>query len=431
MVSFQTIRAGAQALRETELGAMAASSLGEAATTASRLLSEAYPTCKGMLSRASDFFKASSVSLEGQGALEMSAAERAATPGGKSFDDLLRAYREEQSKGFSGTRALIEQQRTGEGGFNLVSRQVERLQGIGVPSAAELPRSLEGIRSSMQPVAADLQIGSSSRAIKLHSFAPLEEANLATKIQPSSLRYPPATAIESGSAARAEGAVATAKESGGSFAETVETATGKAAGRVRKTRAGKGNSGASEVASTESAAAEGRAGEVASDSSGTVAREVKTRVRRSRKTADSAGAGEEATQGETLAARAERVTKPEAPAVKGEAPKPETVAKVEPPKPETVAKVEPPKPEAAAKAEPPKPETVAKVEPPKPETAAKVEPPPELVEETIVADAGEAGASVVPKLSKQARRELNRARKADRRMGRSVSEEELEAARRA
>ncbi len=421
MVSFQTIRAGAQALRETELGAMAASSLGEAATTASKLLSEVYPSCKGMLSRASDLFKASSVSLEGQGALEMSAAERAATPGGKSFDDLLRAYREEQSKGFSGTRALIEQQRTGEGGFNLVSRQVERLQGIGVPSAAELPRSLEGIRSSMQPVAADLQIGSSSRAVKLHSFAPLEEANFATKIQPSSLRYPPATAIESGSAARAESAVATAKESGGSFAETVETATGKAAGRVRKTRAGKGNSGASEVASTESAAAaEGTAGEVASDSSGTVAREVKPRVRRSRKAAEPAGAGEEAAQGETLAARAEPVTKPEAPAVKGEAPKPETVAKVEPPKPETVAKVEPPKPE-----------TVAKVEPPKPETVAKVEPPSEIVEDTIIADAGEAGESVVPKLSKQARRELNRARKADRRIGRSVSEEELEAARRA
>ena len=128
---------------------------------------------------------------------------------------MLTAYKREKATGFANTRAVIEGQQPG---FNALSRQVESLQGIGV-AEGQLPRSVEGIRRSLQPAVGELNLGS-TRSANLHSFVP-EPAGLATRFQPSSLN-PSIASAESG-AAQVTGAPARSVEVIGKPGSVVST----------------------------------------------------------------------------------------------------------------------------------------------------------------------------------------------------------------
>lgn len=384
MGSFQIIRAGAEAIAESQLGMKAAAALGDATTTASKFLSEAYPSCKDMIARATDLFRSpQSLGIETKGAAEMTAAERATTPGGQTYEQLLAAYKREQNIGFAGTRELVTNARATEtNGFNAFSRKVEDIQGIVAPGAnslgGELPRSLEGIRKSFQPVASNLEIGS-ARSSNLHSFVPGESSSLATRIQPSTLRYPPLEPVTGATAARAEQVTAAVDEAGAGVAsESAETATVvKGAKRVRRAKA----SGESETSSG--------------------ATEAPPRARRaSRKGQDVAAETGETAQSESVSASKTRPS--------------DQIAEKGPGK----AVKEPVKAEAPAK-EPMKAEAPA-------QEAAKGE------EITIAGETveGEAIESSGPKLNRAARRKLA-SRKPDRRLARSTKEEEAMAVQRA
>ncbi|MBS2003729.1 MAG: hypothetical protein JST44_19585 [Cyanobacteria bacterium SZAS LIN-5] len=487
MGSFQVFRAGAEALAESQLGIKAAATLSEAATTASRFLSEAYPSAKGMIAKASDMFRspqtASSLSLEGAG--EMTAAERAATPGGKAYQKAFEAYERERAIGFNGTRDLINQTRTPANGFDALSRQVEKLQGIGLSSGgSELPRSLEGIRKSFQPVAANLELGS-ARSANLHSFVP-GESGLATRIQPSTLRYPPIESQVVGTTtARAEKVTAAARtEQTTVAAQEAESGTGttEAVAKVRSRRRG------SKVNTETPANGEAPAGNEAVEATTSGRRTSSRRTSKVSETAEE-NAGDkklnnhmkkptadvpseqgmpgarsqsslrqekngydEVAQNRARARdqieQAFQPSRPKAEArvepVKAEAPKPEP-AKAEAPKPEPAkaeapAKTEPvkaeaPKPEPAkveapvkpepAKAEAPVKPEPAKAEAPKPEPA-KAEAPATVDETATVAEVveGEATGPAGQNLNRAARRKLDRAARHDRRRGPSPQEQE-------
>lgn len=57
MVSFQLVRDGARALMGTGLGESAVSRLEGATTAARELFNEAYPSCRGLFSKATELFK--------------------------------------------------------------------------------------------------------------------------------------------------------------------------------------------------------------------------------------------------------------------------------------------------------------------------------------------------------------------------------------
>jgi len=485
MGSFQVFRAGAEALAESPLGIKAAATLGEAATTATKFLSEAYPSAKGMIAKASDLFRspqtASSLSLEGAG--EMTAAERAATPGGKTYAEMLAAYEREKAIGFTGTRALVNETRTPANGFDALSRQVEKLQGIGLSSGgSELPRSLEGIRKSFQPVAANLELGS-ARSANLHNFVP-GESSLATKIQPSTLRYPPIESQVVGTTtARAEGATAVARAEGAKAASRTEKATAtvqeaeseiaatettaKGSPRRRSSKVLK-NATREETASHEAgeASTSGRrassrrasknaeideagdkklnndmkkpTADVPSEQGMPGARSQSS-LRQEKNGYDEAAQDrarardqfEQAFQPSRPKAEARVELKAEAP-VKPELAKAEAPVKPEPAKAEAPVKPEPAKAEAPVKPEPAKAEAPVKPEPAKAEAPVKPEPAkaeaPATVDETAtVAEVveGEATGPAGQNLNRAARRKLERAARHDRRRG--PSPQELEA----
>jgi hypothetical protein len=405
MVSFQAIRVGAQALRESELGAMAVAGLGDAATTASKLLSDAYPSARGMLSRATELFKGTAAAGAEESTAGMTAAERSTLPGSKriDFDAMMANYRAEKATGFASTKAAVAEQTTGGSGFDALSRQVEKIQGISpFAKAPELPRSLEGIRASfetVQPAATKLEIGS-ARSLDLRTFDPSRSSGLATQFRASELRYPPLTAMESGTAqtgaraAQTERAVSVVADEAEGAANASESAG--VASKVRRTRRVR-------------AAQEG-------EEASTATKEVKTRARRPRRGAESTEVSGETEAPATIAEKPAKVA--EAPAKVAEAPVKvgEAPAKVA----EAPAKVA----EAPAKVA----EAPAKVA----EAPAKVsEAPASEVAETLEAEGGQAEAAA-PKLNRHDRRALARkGGKPDRRLARSAAEEELDSVRRA